>query len=273
MTSIPQITDRGRLIQNRARAEMRQALFLHEEVIAEIKDRLTLVNRPLSDITIVTGHPQIWQAAFPEARIIADDDTLDVQPKSQDLIIHAMALHWANDPIGQIIQCHRALRADGLFLSVSFGGQTLVELRQSLAKAEVQTLGGLSPRVAPMAELRDMGGLLQRAGLALPVADSLPLTVEYRDIFHLMHDVRDMGESNALTDRHRKPTPRKLFAEAQTVYAAEHSTAQGRLRATFELVFLLGWAPDDSQQKPLRPGSAKTSLAAALGTFENPLKD
>lgn len=273
MTQIPQITDRARLVQNRARAAKSPALFLHEEAIAEIKDRMALVNRPFTEITIVTGHRDIWQAAFPTARVIEDTETLDIAPKSQDLVIHAMALHWANDPIGQIIQCHRGLKADGLFLSVSFGGQTLIELRQALAAAEVQVLGGLSPRVAPMAELRDMGGLLQRAGLALPVADSLPLTVEYRDIFHLMHDLRAMGEGNALSDRHRKPTPRRLFSAAQDSYAAQHQTDAGRLSASFELVFLLGWAPDDSQQKPLRPGSAKSSLAAALGTMENPLRD
>lgn len=273
MTPIPQITDRARLLQNRARASRAPALFLHDEAIAEIQDRIALVNRPFTAITIVTGHPEVWQNAFPNARVIEDAETLDIAPKSQDLVIHAMALHWANDPIGQIIQCHRGLKPDGLFLSVAFGGQTLIELRQALAAAEVAVLGGLSPRVAPMAELRDMGGLLQRAGLALPVADSLPLTVEYRDIFHLMQDLRAMGEGNALTDRHRKPTPKALFAAAQAHYADTHQSAQGRLTASFELVFLLGWAPDDSQQKPLRPGSAKTSLAQALGTSENPLKD
>lgn len=247
--------------------------FLHEEAIAELEDRLTLVNRTFTDVTIVTGHPQIWSKAFPSARIISDEETLDLEPTSLGLVIHAMCLHWANDPIGQIIQCRRALRPDGLFLSVAFGGNTLTELRESLGSAEIAIYGGLSPRVAPMAEIRDMGALLQRGGLALPVADSVPLRVEYRDVFHLMHDIRAMGESNALTNRHKKPVRRALFLETQRLYQANHTSDAGRLLATFEMVFLLGWAPSDSQQKPLRPGSASHSLAAALGTKENPLKD
>ena len=273
MNTIPQITDRRALDRNRTRAKATSAIFLHEEAVAEIQDRLTLVNRDFTDIAIVTAHTEIWSAAFPTATVVKDTETLNLEPNSRDLVIHAMSLHWANDPIGQIIQCRRALQADGLFLSVAFGGQTLVELRDSLAKAEIETKGGLSPRVAPMAELRDMGALLQRAGLALPVADSLPLRVEYRDIYHLMHDLRAMGEGNALVDRHRSFVSGSLFEVAQRHYSNTYSSAADRLLATFELVFLLGWAPDESQQKPLKPGSAKASLARALGTIENPLKD
>lgn len=273
MNSVPQLTDRTSLERNRTRSRAAPATFLHEKAIAELHDRLLLVNRDFTDVAIVTGHPEIWAEAFPKAVIVADEETLNIEPNSKDLVIHALALHWANDPIGQIIQCRRALRPDGLFLSVAFGGQTLTELRESLAAAEVETKGGLSPRVAPMAELRDMGGLLQRAGLALPVADSLPLNVEYRDLLHLMHDLRAMGETNALAARHRSFAGKSLFETAQRFYTQNHSSESDRLKATFELIFLLGWAPDESQQKPLRPGSASASLAHALGTTENPLKD
>lgn len=202
--------------------------------------------------------------------MVAPTEVLDLEPGAHDLVIHAMALHWADDPVGQIVQCRRALMPDGLFLSVAFGGETLVELRQALAMAETEVMGGLSPRVAPMAEIRDMGALLQRGGLALPVADRLPKTVTYADAFALMADLRAMGETNALADRHRAPVRRALFDRMAEIYAARFPAKDdpARIRATYELIFLSGWAPHDSQQKPLRPGTAKARLAAALGTSE-----
>lgn len=273
MNTVPKLTDRTALLRHRTRAAGAPADFLHLEAIAEVKDRLAMVNRSFTEMTIVTGHPKVWGTAFPQAHIVADEDVLDVQPESRDLVVHAMCLHWANDPVGQLIQCRRALRPDGLLLAVSFGGDTLSELRACLSQAEIAVSGGLSPRIAPMGEIRDMGSLLQRAGLAMPVADGLPLQVEYRDLIHLMHDLRAMGETNALDQRHRKPAPHALFTEAQRLYAEHFPGADSRIRATFELLFLSGWAPDESQPKPLRPGSASHSLAAALGTNENPLKD
>ena len=184
--------------------------------------------------------------------------------------MHALALHWANDPVGQIIQCRRALKADGLFLGVCLGGQTLNELRSVLGQAESQLLGGLSPHIAPMGEVRDLGDLLQRAGLALPVADTLPIDVSYRTIIDLMHDLREMGEANALAQRAQKPLRRAVIKEAERLYHQHFPSKDQRLKATYELVFLSGWAPDESQQKPLRPGSAKARLADALGTIEVP---
>lgn len=273
MNTVPKLTDRHALALHRTRTAKAPADFLHDEAIAEIKDRLAMVNRSFTDVAIVTGHPQLWANAFPEARIVADDDTLDLLEQAHDLVIHAMCLHWANDPVGQLIQCRRALRPDGLLLSVGFGGNTLTELRACLGQAEVEITGGLSPRIAPMGEIRDMGGLLQRAGLALPVADGVPLTAEYRDQTHLMHDLRAMGETNALDQRHRKPTRKAVFNRAQTLYAENFPANDGRIKATYELLFLSGWAPAENQPKPLRPGSASHSLAAALGTKENPLKD
>ncbi len=184
-----------------------------------------------------------------------------------------MALQWADDPVGQLVQARRALRPDGLFLAVFPGGQTLSELRAALAEAETALRGGLSPRVAPMGELRDLGGLLQRSGFALPVADTAPLTVTYRSALHLMRDLRAMGETNALAARDRRFAPRALFARAAEIYHAHFAADADRVRATFELVFLTGWAPDESQQKPMRPGSAKARLADALGVPERPVPD
>jgi SAM-dependent methyltransferase len=202
------------------------------------------------------------------AQIVPDDAMLALEPGAYDLVLHVMALHWANDPVGQMIQCQRALKPDGLFIAALLGGQTLHELRACLAEAEAAVTGGLSPRVLPMAEIRDLGGLLQRAGFALPVADGYARKVHYRDAFHLMHDLRAMGESNALAARLRQPTRRAVFTEAATRYAQSYSVPGDRIAATFEMIFLTGWAPHDSQQKPLRPGSAAKRLADALNAPE-----
>jgi SAM-dependent methyltransferase len=257
-------------LRARARARLDVAGFLHDEAMAELQERLIDVNRTFTAPAVVTPFPQVWAGFLPGARLVAPEETLDLEPGAHDLVVHAMALHWADDPVGQIVQCRHALRADGLFLSVAFGGETLTELRQALAQAETEVTGGLSPRVAPMAEIRDMGALLQRAGLSLPVADRLPKTVTYAHAFALMADLRAMGETNALADRHRAPAPRTLFARMAEIYAARFAAADdpARIRATFELIFLSGWAPHESQQKPLRPGTAKARLAAALGTSE-----
>lgn len=267
MTS--KLTDRAALDRHRARAT---ALFLQEEARADLQDRLDMVNRSFTAPAVVTGFPAAWRDWHDDARIVPDAETLALEPEAHDLVLHAMALHWADDPVGQIIQCRRALKPDGLFLAAFLGGQTLHELRACLGQAESEVMGGLSPRVAPMADLRDAGGLLQRAGLALPVADSLPLRVAYETPFHLMRDLRAMGETNALEARLRRPSPRALFARAAELYT-ESFAEDGRVVATFEIVALTGWAPDDSQPKPLRPGSAAARLADALDTRETPLKD
>lgn len=257
------LTDRPALLAHRARAARDPALFLQDEVVADVQERLIEVNRTFTDAAVVTPWPDLWRAALPEAKIVPDAEVLDLSPGGHDLVIHAMALHWADDPLGQIIQCARALRPDGLFIAALFGGQTLHELRVALAEAEAAATGGLSPRVLPMGEIRDLGGLLQRAGLALPVADSLTRRVMYRDALHLMADLRAMGETNALAGRLRHPTRRAVMAQAAAIYDQAFGQ-DGRVPATFEIVFLTGWAPHDSQQKPLRPGSAMMRLADAL---------
>ncbi|WP_299964779.1 methyltransferase domain-containing protein [uncultured Roseobacter sp.] len=270
MTVPNTLTDEAAVRRNRARAT---ALFLQEQAADEVQDRLSMVNRSFTRPAVVTPFPSVWAKRLPDAELCQDQETLALAEGAHDLVIHAMGLHWSNDPVGQLIQCRRALKPDGLLIAACLGGQTLQELRVALAAAEVAVLGGLSPRIAPMAEIRDLGALLQRAGLALPVADSLTLRVDYRDAWHLMQDLRAMGEGNALTARRRHPVPRQLFQKTAQEYAALHTTPEGRVRATYEMVFLTGWAPDASQQQPLRPGSAKQRLAEALAVPETRLPD
>lgn len=267
MQNPPILTDRPALLRQRSRAT---AFFLHEEVAAETQERLAEVNKTFTSPAVVTPFPQLWPD-YPATT--PDNDTLALEPGAHDLVVHALCLHWANDPVGQLVQCRRALRPDGLFLGFLFGGQTLHELRACLAQAESETTGGLSPRVLPMAEIRDLGGLLQRAGFSLPVADSFTKTVIYPDALALMRDLRAMGEANALAARLRRPTRRAVFTRAAELYAQHHALPDGRIKATFEVIGLTGWAPHESQQKPLRPGSAAQRLADALNTAELPLRD
>jgi hypothetical protein len=259
--------DRTALARNRARAT---ADFLRRAVLAEVQDRLIEVNRTFTSPAIVTGWPALWDGVLPGARVISDDEVLALAPAAHDLVIHDMALHWANDPVGQLIQARMSLQPDGMLIATLFGGQTCQELRAALAEGEAAVTGGLSPRVAPMGEIRDLGALLQRVGLALPVADATPFRVSYPDLFALMRDLRAMGEGNALTARLRRPTGRAVFAAAAAAYAPL-AGPDGRLPATFEVVTLTGWAPAPGQQQPLRPGSARARLADALRVPENPL--
>lgn len=268
MQTPPLLTDRASLARHRARAS---AFFLQEEAITDIQERLAEVNRRFTSPAVVGGFPDLWRAAFTDATFTPDDDVLALSAGQHDLVLHALALHWANDPVGQLVQCRRALAPDGLFLGVMFGGQTLHELRACLAQAESEVTGGLSPRVLPMGEIRDLGGLLQRAGFALPVADGFLRRVRYRDMWHLMADLRAMGEANALAARLRRPTRRAVFQRAAELYQQAWGAPDGRVVATFEMICLTGWAPHDSQQKPLRPGSAVQRLAEALGSAELPL--
>lgn len=275
MTQPPPLTDRAALALHRTRAMARpdhdEALFLHRLARSDIEERLTEVNRTFTAPAVVTGFPQVWADFRGDAVIVPDDEVLALAPQAHDLVIHAMGLHWANDPVGQLVQCRRALRPDGLCIAIFPGGETLSELRASLAEAESLVSGGLSPRVLPMGEIRDLGALMQRAGFALPVADGVTQVVEYRSLDRLFADLRAMGETNALHSRLRRFTARRLFTVAETVYRATYSTGEGHLRASFALQFLTGWAPHDSQQTPLRPGSAKARLADVLGVPETPL--
>lgn len=262
----PTLTDRAALDRHRARARALgpHGLFLQKLARAEVEERLKLVNRVFTKAAVVTAFSDIWAGFDPAPTIIADTDRLDLEAREYDLVIHAMSMHWADDPVGQIIQSARALTPDGLFLGCLFAGRTLTELRSVLTRAEAQISGGAAPRVAPMADIRDLGGLLQRAGLALPVADLLSQTVTYPDLPALMRDLRAMGETNALAARHRPGLKRAVLQLASQIYQSDYPAPNGGISATFDIVFLSGWAPHPNQPQPLRPGAATQSLAAAL---------
>ncbi len=200
---------------------------------------------------------------------VADEEALPFSPASFDLVLSAMNLHWVNDLPGALIQIARILRPDGLFLGAMLGGETLWQLRQALAAAESEIEGGLSPRVSPFAELRDAAGLLQRAGFALPVADSETIEVEYDNALALMKELGAMGEGNLVAERRRGLARRSTLLRATEIYGERFARPSGRIAATFEVMFLHGWAPHASQPKPLKPGSAAHRLAEALGVREH----
>jgi SAM-dependent methyltransferase len=268
----PRLFDRPAILRHRTRAaRMTGDPFLLREAADGIAERLAAVNRRFACGLDLEGRAKL--AAVAESLVSADlgaDDFLDVEPASFDLAVSVLSLHAINDLPGVMAQIRRALKPDGLFLAALFGGETLFELRDSFAAAEIATTGGISPRVAPFADVRDLGGLLQRAGFALPVADVERTTALYRDFRSLVRDLRLHGETNALVERVRRPPSRKALAALLAHYRTHHGEPDGRLRATFDIVYLTGWAPHESQQKPLKPGSAKMRLTDALGMVEYP---
>jgi SAM-dependent methyltransferase len=203
-------------------------------------------------------------------RVISDEEALPFAAGSLDLVVSALALQFVNDLPGVLVQIRRALKPDGLLLAVLIGGDSLTELRSAFAAAEAEVEGGISPRVAPFADIRELGGLLQRAGFALPVVDSERVVVRYNSALALMRDLRRMGATNILHERQRQPLKRATLARMAEIYAERFSDPDGRIRSTFEIIWLSGWVPHESQQKPLKPGSAAQRLADALGTTELP---
>jgi SAM-dependent methyltransferase len=207
--------------------------------------------------------------AAADADVAGDEEALPFRVESLDLVVSALALQFIGDLPGTFAQIRRALKPDGLFLAAFLGGDTLTELRASFAAAEAELTGGASPHVAPFAELRAVGSLLQRAGFTLPVVDDERVIVRYPDAIALMRDLRAMGASNALTERARRPLRRSVLFRAAEIYGESFADGDGRIRATFDIISLSGWAPHQSQQKPLRPGSAKMRLADALRAIEH----
>jgi len=204
-------------------------------------------------------------------RLVADEERLPFAFGKLDLVVSTLALHWTNDVVGALIQIRRALKPDGLFIGSLFGGATLTELRQSLIAAEAELTGGAGSRVSPFADAYDAAGLLQRSGFALPVADVDRVTVRYAHPLKLLADLRAMGETSVLAERHPKVLTRAVLARAFEIYQTKFGEPDGRVPATFEILTLTGWTPDPSQQQPLKPGSAKMRLADALKTVEHPL--
>jgi SAM-dependent methyltransferase len=220
----------------------------------------------------LSGAPAL-ASACPAPAAVASEEVLPLKEGAAGLITSVLSLQLVNDLPGALIQIRRALAPDGLFLGALLGGDSLIELRQAFMLAEMETAGGVTPRVFPSADVRDLGGLLQRAGFALPVADAETLTVTYAHPLALMRELKAMGAANPLTARSRKPLRRDTLGRAAAIYAERFSEPDGRVRATFEILYLCGWAPHESQQKPLKPGSAAARMADALGTKELPAGD
>jgi SAM-dependent methyltransferase len=269
--STPALFDRALLRARQDRARRGEpATFLLDRVVEDMADRLQAVRRDFFEVA------DIWtpgmaleeglRVRFPSIRHVdaEDGEALALPSQSLDLAVSALAFQFVSDLPGVLAQIRRALKPDGLLLAAMTGGDTLTELRQSFAAAEAECEGGVSPRVAPFADLRDIGSLLQRAGLALPVTDVDRVVVRYDSAFSLMRDLRRMGATNVLVERRRTPTRRATLLRMAQIYAERFSDPDGRLRATFDIIWLSGWAPHESQQQPLKPGSAKASLEAAV---------
>jgi SAM-dependent methyltransferase len=294
MTS-PVIFDRDLIRARRLRAAaLGPSTFLLDRVADEMADRLAAVLRDFPwavDLAtpneavrrvlagshkvgaIVAADVLAERAAHGTLAVAADPEALPFREASLDLVVSALALQFVNDLPGTLLQIRRALKPDGLFVAALLGGDTLSELRQAFAEAEAEIESGISPRVAPFADLRELGSLLQRAGFALPVTDVDRLTVRYASPLALMHDLRRMGATNPLLDRRQRPLRRATLGRMAEIYAERFADPDSRIRATFEIVYLLGWAPHESQQRPLAPGSARGRLADALGTVERSASD
>ncbi len=265
----PVLFDRALLMQRLARAQrLGPATFLRDRVVEDFADRLQAVTRQFTDVADIwtPGGLPLPDRFASVARIAPEvgSETLPLQPQSLDLAVSALAFQFVNDLPGVLAQIRRALRPDGLLLAAMLGGDTLTELRQCFAAAEAECESGVSPRVVPFADLRDAGSLLQRAGLALPVTDVDRVVVRYDNAFALMADLRRMGATNILLERRHAPTRRATLLKMAEVYAARFADPDGRIRATFDVIWLSGWAPHESQPKPLKPGSATASLEEAV---------
>lgn len=290
MSSGSNIFDRRllRVRQRRAR-RLTPATFLLDRVATDLGERLSAVLRKF-DVAVDLGTPsdavrRVLAAsknigtvvgAGPDGddddglRVTTDEEALPFAAGSLDLVVSALALQFVNDLPGVLIQIRRALKPDGLLLAALIGGDSLTELRSAFAAAEAEVEGGISPRVAPFADIRELGGLLQRAGFALPVVDSERVAVRYDSALALLRDLRRMGATNILHERQRQPLKRATLARMAEIYAERFSDPDGRIRSTFEIIWLSGWVPHESQQQPLKPGSAARRLADALGTTELP---
>jgi SAM-dependent methyltransferase len=268
----PILFDRALLRARQARAlKQGPVTFLLDRVAEDIGDRLLAVTRKFADVADIWSPGELLQrpiadrfASIARLPLESESEKLPLAPESLDLVVSALALQFVNDLPGVLAQIRRALKPDGLLLAAMIGGDTLTELRQAFAEAEAECEGGVSPRVAPFADLREVGALLQRAGFALPVTDVDSVIVRYDNAFALMQDLRRMGATNVMVERRRTPTRTTTMMRMAQIYTSRFADPDGRIRATFDIVWLSGWAPHASQPKPLKPGSAKASLEAAV---------
>jgi SAM-dependent methyltransferase len=269
----PILFDRALLRVRQDRAlRLGPAIFLLDRIAEDMAERLNAVLRDFAEVAEIWTPGSVFRNPprdrFKSITLVgwhdSDGEVLPLEPSSINLAVSGLAFQFVNDLPGVLAQIRRALKPDGLLLAAMLGGDTLTELRQSFAAAEAEIEGGVSPRVAPFADLRDVGALLQRADFALPVTDVDRIVVRYDSAFALMHDLRRMGATNILVERRRAPTRRATMLRMAEIYRERFSDADGRIRATFDVIWLSGWAPHESQQQPLKPGSAKASLAAAV---------
>jgi len=276
MTGAPPLFDRALAAARASRRGAAAPNILTRTIAEELVERLAFVNRRFEHALLIAAEPDHIAARLKEGGQVKEvetrhpsgSDDLDLAPERYDAVFSVLDLQTFNDVPGALIQMRRALRPDGLLLACLFAGDTLAELRQSWLAAETAVAGGVSPRVAPMIDVRELGALLQRAGLALPVADLDRTLVRYADPVALIHEIRELGLSNNLAGRSRRPVSRRLMAAAVSHYQQNFADPDGRIRATVEIAWITGWAPHESQQKPLKPGSAKARLADALKVEE-----
>ena len=274
-----QVFDKNITRRNRERSSkhLDKHGFLFDWAQKEIENRLSIVKREFKqclqigaraprlsthDVTLLDSTPSL------NVDLVADEEFLPVAQRSQDLIISPLSLHSVNDLPGALIQIKNALKADGLFMAALLGGETLYQLREAMQQTELNCFGGMSARISPFADMQQMGALMQRAGFALPVVDSEKIQVSYENVTKLMHDLRYMGEANALVNRSQRPLTKNYLDKLNKYYETHFTGDDGRLEATFEVIFISGWSPHDSQQKPLRPGSAEKRLSDALQSEE-----
>jgi SAM-dependent methyltransferase len=297
MSENAQIFDRRLLRARRGRfaAGFAEHEFLIAHVATELAERIAAVLREFPQALDLGAHhglvgrrvadlPNVGSMVYadstfelavhcPRPSLVCDEDLLPFRERSFNLIVSGLALHRVNDIPGALIQIRRSLVPDGLFMAAALGARSLIELRTALLEAETEMQGGASPHIAPFADVREYGALLQRAGFALPVTDAEIVTVTYTSLLDLMRELRAMGGGNVLQSRRKTPLARGTLERAEQIYRARHGVEGGKLGASFEIVYLCGWAPDASQQKPLAPGSARTRLADALRTTELPAGD
>lgn len=277
MSQASSLFNKKHLSAHRLRAEKKNhngSDFLLRWAEIEMKERLEDIKREFKSALLLSPAPSQNFTAYLLNKAekvdtgtgvdLLSDELFPYKPNSYDLIVSFFDLHHMNDLVGWLIQIKNALTEDGAFIACMTGGETLHELRQTMMLSEIEVMGGASPRVLPFVTKQQMGDLMQRAGFSLPVVDSETITGSYRDLYHLMSDLRAMGETNCLNDRYKYFTPSRLFYEAANLYATQYAESDGRIAATFEIIFIIGWSPSDTQQKPLRRGSGQIHLSSVL---------